>query len=166
MAMLTIRQATAADQPALLTEYMQWVRDGLAEAFGVQMDVAETVAREMDAFECHQPPEGRLLLAVEDGDALGHVCLHRLRPGVAELKRLYVRPDGRRRGVGRALVRALLDEARAAGYERVLLDSPPFAVAAQALYRTLGFRDTAPYPDTQIPPASQARCVFMERLLL
>jgi GNAT superfamily N-acetyltransferase len=166
--MFTIRQATAGDLPsvrALLTEYMQWAHDGIVRDFGVDFDVGAFVEGEMSKIAKYLPPEGRLLLAEEDGGLLGSACLHPIRPGVAEIKRMYVRPGQRRRGVGRALAQALLDEARAAGYEGLLLDSPPFCAEAHALYRSLGFRDTAPYAETEIPPEVHGRWVFMELAL-
>jgi len=63
----------------------------------------------------------------------------------AELKRLWVQPGARGSGAGRALVRRAVEEARAAGYRRIVLDSVPGQEAAQALYRSLGFADAAPY---------------------
>jgi ribosomal protein S18 acetylase RimI-like enzyme len=90
-------------------------------------------------------PAGCLLLA-HVGDAVaGCVGLRPIRPGVAELKRLYVRPAARGRGLARALTIAALDHALAQGYERVVLDTLPSMAAALDLYRSLGFRDVAPY---------------------
>jgi len=80
-------------------------------------------------------------------------------------KRLYVRPPLRRRGVGRALVSRLLDEARAIGYTSLRLDSAGYMTAAHALYRSLGFREIAPYAGSEIPKQFRAHWVFMERLL-
>ena len=73
------------------------------------------------------------------------------------MKRLYVREGYRSGGIGRTLVEALLHEARALGYERVRLDTLPGMDAAERLYRSLGFRDIAPYGVNQVPGA-----VFME----
>ena len=61
------------------------------------------------------------------------------------MKRLYVRPRHRRRGIGQMLVQRALADARAIGYERIVLDTLATMHEAQGLYAGLGFADTAPY---------------------
>ena len=96
----------------------------------------------------------RLLLAEESGVALGCVALRPRSETDCEMKRLYVRPAGRGRGVGRLLAARVVDEARRAGYRRIVLDTLAAMKQAQALYRSLGFRDIAPYYDNPIPGTS------------
>jgi putative acetyltransferase len=90
-------------------------------------------------------PSGRLLLAADGESSLGVVALRALERGDCEMKRLYVRPVGRGLGVGRLLTSKLIDEARLAGYRRIMLDTLPSMAQAQALYRSVGFAEVAPY---------------------
>jgi len=93
----------------------------------------------------YAPPEGRLILAWSAGEAVGCIALRRHDGDAGEMKRLYVRPSARGLSVGRSLVMAIVDEARAIGYRRLCLDTLPEMVAAQALYERLGFRPIAAY---------------------
>jgi ribosomal protein S18 acetylase RimI-like enzyme len=87
------------------------------------------------------------------GDAAGCVGLRRLDSRTAEMKRLYVRPGHRGEGLGRALAEAAIGAARAAGFERIVLDSLPGMREAQRLYRDLHFEEIAPYADRPTPGA-------------
>ena len=102
----------------------------------------------------YAPPGGVLLLAEEGESTLGCVALRRLDDEAAEMKRLYLRPEGRGRGLGLALAQAVLGEARRLGYRRVRLDTVPGMEAAQAIYRSLGFRAIAPYRENPVQGAA------------
>jgi ribosomal protein S18 acetylase RimI-like enzyme len=96
----------------------------------------------------YAPPDGRLLLAHDDGVAMGCVALRNLDDGICEMKRLYVQPRYRDRKVGRDLVLAFLEQARQIGYEAIRLDTFPFMRTAIDLYRSLGFEQIEAYkPD-------------------
>lgn len=90
-------------------------------------------------------PAGRLLLAEEGARVLGVVALRRSSKVDCEMKRLYVRPAGRGLGLGRLLTTTLINEARLAGYQRMLLDTLPSMAEAQSLYRATGFTEIEPY---------------------
>jgi ribosomal protein S18 acetylase RimI-like enzyme len=102
----------------------------------------------------YAPPDGRLLLAEYRGQLAGCIGLHKLDPEICEMKRLYLRPQLRGRGVGRALAEAVIAEARAIGYKKMRLDTvEPVMPNAVALYRRLGFIEIDPYRPNPIAGA-------------
>lgn len=109
---------------------------------------------ELAALPGEYAPPGGVLLIARDGDApAGCVALRALDAGTGEMKRMYVREAYRGGGLGRRLAVAVIEEARNRGYVRVLLDTLPKLAPAIALYRDLGFRETAPYLASPTPGA-------------
>lgn len=93
----------------------------------------------------YAPPEGALLLAMIQGQAAGCVALRKHDDTACEMKRLYVSPEFQGRGLGKALVEAIIDQARHKGYQRMLLDTHPWMYAAMQIYQQAGFREIAAY---------------------
>lgn len=105
----------------------------------------------------YAPPEGEILLARgSTGEPLGCIALRPLSEQVCEMKRLYVDPASRGIGVGKALVEAIIDVSRKAGYREMRLDTLDTMDAAIGLYRSFGFVFTSAYYDTPV-----ANTVFM-----
>lgn len=122
-------------------------------------DFANEVANLPGAYA---PPGGRLLLAHgPGGNALGCVALRPIAAaGSCEIKRLYVLPEARGIGLGRALLDAVLADASRLGYREVRLDTLPDMAEAMTLYCRAGFVPIAPYYDS---PVAGTR--FLGRLL-
>jgi putative acetyltransferase len=101
----------------------------------------------------YAPPAGRLYLAVEAERSAGCIALRKLGTGTCEMKRLYVRPEFRGRGIGRMLSLQVIGEARTIGYRSMMLDTINTMTEAISLYRSLGFQETEPYTHNPIPGA-------------
>ncbi len=139
-----IRQASAPQDlvlaRALFEEYAAWLDEDLC---------FQGFAQELATLPgAYAPPQGRLLLAGLPGDAFGCIALRPLPDDAklaGELKRLYVQPRARGRRWGRRLASAVIDEARAIGYQQLKLDTLARMTEALALYRSLGFVECEPY---------------------
>ena len=96
-------------------------------------------------------PTGVVLLAWDGDKPAGAIACRMFEPGVCEMKRLYVRPDFRGKGIAREMANELIEDARERGYGTMLLDTLASMASARALYRDLGFRPVEPYYDNPLP---------------
>ena len=94
-----------------------------------------------------RPPGGAYYVGFEGSVAVAGGGFRKLGDGLAEIKRMYVRPEARSRGLAAALLRTLEDAIAELGYERARLDSGPKQPHAQRLYRAAGYVEIAPYND-------------------
>ena len=141
-------QFITPDSPELLAATRQIFTE-YATQLGIDLCFQNFDAELADLPGEYSEPRGALLLALVDGEIAGCCGLRALDsvdyPNAAEMKRLYVRKAFRRFGLGRQLADAMLDMARMAGYQSVLLDTLDDMESARALYAELGFEDIPPY---------------------
>lgn len=90
-------------------------------------------------------PAGSLLLAICNGVVAGCAAMRKLDEDTCEMKRLYVRPAFKGKGIGRMLAKAAIDDGIMAGYQRMRLDTIDFMKEALSLYCSMGFREIEPY---------------------
>ena len=148
--MITIEEAhidqQLADAAALFREY--------ASTLGFDLAFQDFEHELASLPGDYAPPYGCILLATREGDPAGCVALRPMQePGVCEMKRLYIRPAHRGTRLGRSLATAIIEAARAAGYERMRLDTVPEMTPAITLYESLGFLDIPPYRHNPIEGA-------------
>lgn len=158
--------AEAAEVARCLAGFLAWLRVRYAGQIWIVDKYFDPVAWQRELAsprEAYPPPGGAMLLASVEQRTAGCVMLRDLGGGVGEMKRMYVMPEFQGYGVGRALSRALLEAATSRGYASVRLDTGPLQPEAQALYRSLGFRDIDCYYDC--PDDLKRALLFMERRL-
>ncbi len=135
-----IRAAQPADEEIVRGLFREY-----ADSLGVDLSFQDFESEVGDPFGFYE-----LVLLTEDGCvALRHIDEH-----TCEMKRLYVRPAARGSGLGRRLAEAVIAAGRERGYDRMLLDTLPSMAAAQRLYESLGFRETAAYRHNPVPGAT------------
>ena len=145
-----IRAAGNADEPAVRALVFGVLRD-----YGLNPDPAAT-DRDLDDIECSYRSHGGGfdVMTTPDGTIIGTVGLMPLGDGRCELRKMYLAPAHRGRGLGRRLLMHALDRARALGFRRVELETAAVLTEAIALYRSFGF---APFtPDHLAPRCDQA----------
>ena len=151
-----LQAASPAEMAAVRELFLEY-----AESLGFSLCFQNFDKELSDLPGDYAPPDGRLLLAEYEGQLAGCVALHKLEPGICEMKRLYLRPQFRGKRLGSALADRVIGEARAIGYQRMRLDTvEPVMKDAVAMYRRLGFKDIDPYRANPI-----AGAMYMEREL-
>jgi len=165
--MVRITQASEHDFPqvrSLFLEYIEWLIPSVETVWEYHIDITpvEAVERDMADIQKFMPPDGRLFLASDNSGVVGCACARTIRPGLAEIKRVYVRPTQRGSGSGRTLIQAIIADFRDAGYTAVRLDTGTFMTAAHKLYRSLGFTDIAPYDESETPKDFRHHAIFLQ----
>lgn len=121
----------------------------LIEEYAASLDLDlsfQDIGREIEQLATgYAPPTGAFLFAEEGGSYVGCVGLRCFSEGVGEVKRLYIAPAARGRGVGRLLAVGIVAAGKRLGYARLLLDTLPSMTEALTLYRSLGFAPTSAY---------------------
>ena len=92
-------------------------------------------------------------------------AFRKLKNDIGEVKRMYIRPNFRGNGFGKALLSKLIDLGKQFGCLKILLDTGEFMTAAQHVYRSAGFREIAKYPTTEVPTEMQPYWIYMEKKL-
>ena len=126
----------------MLREYIDWIALDLSF-----QDIDEELAALPGDYI---PPRGALFVVEDRGRLVAMIGLRPIDGEISEMKRLFVRPEARGRGLAKQLIARVLDEARRLQYAEIRLDTLPMMGDAQALYVALGFQDIAPYYETPI----------------
>lgn len=153
----------AYEQPEVMRTMIQEYVDTLILAvppFASYLQVQHCDAELANLRQKYGKPDGRLYLARADGMPAGTVALRKLDDETCEVKRLYVRPAFRKKGVGSALMEQLLIDAREIGYQYMDLDTLPMLVPGIHLFRKLGFEEISRFNDSPLPGT-----IFMQRKL-
>jgi len=155
----------------LNVEYISWDAEMMLETHNVDLVslldmTAEGYAESLlDHYGSLTAPEGIVYLLQIEGKIEGMGALHRLETDTAEIKRMYIRPKHRGKGLGKRMLRKLIGKAREFGYSAIRLDTGDYMKTAQQLYRAEGFKEIEQYPGCETPEPFLPYSIFMERKL-
>jgi GNAT superfamily N-acetyltransferase len=138
---IKIVQVASEEQLARVRELFQ----EYVESLGFDLDFQNFKTEYAELPGEYAPPHGCLLLAFYGKKIAGCVALRLFSKGICEMKRLYVRPEFRKKGIGKHLSTVIIKKAREIGYRAMRLDTIPTMREANTLYKILGFKNIAPY---------------------
>ncbi|MCG3255888.1 MAG: GNAT family N-acetyltransferase [Candidatus Heimdallarchaeota archaeon] len=119
----------------------------------------------MPELESWVPPRGIIYIVFFDDKIAGMGGLKRNTADIAEIKRMYVKPDFRGKGLGKAIMNQLIGTAKNFGYSKLQLDTGPFMKAAHKIYKSAGFNEIEEYPKAEVPQEVRFDWFFMEKNL-
>ena len=116
-----------------------------AQSLKVNLDFQDFETELMALPGKYGPPDGVLIIALDDGTAVGCAGLRKINEGTCEMKRLYIRDDYKGLGIGKRLSTMIIEEASRLNYHDIRLDTLASLKKALDLYISLGFYDIEPY---------------------
>jgi len=153
--MLKLIEATSGDH----VQEIRGLCKEYAETLGFDLDFQD-YAREFAGLPGeYQAPDGFLMLALWNDEAAGCAAMRKIEDGICEMKRMYVLPKYRGKGIGREMAVRIIEIARSIGYDRMRLDTIDTMTEAISLYDSLGFKEIKPY---RYNPVKGARYLELE----
>lgn len=149
-------------------ELITWIADQLREHY--QIDAVAMIGQTISQYvEAHledlaslKPPNGVVYLLIIEEKIAGMGALRKLREGIGEIKRMYIRPPYRGRGYGKQMLNKLLEAGREIGCATFVLETSQFMAVAQHIYTSAGFVEREEYPASETPPTLRQYQRFME----
>ena len=162
----SIHRATLIE---LCEEYFDWMASELQKDYDIDVSsilgitLRDYVESNVDEFTISLFSDGALYLLREKEEIIGMGALRKLKEGIGEIKRMYIKPEYRGKRLGREMLELLLSKGKEYGFSEIYLETGAFMTTAQGLYRSIGFYDRKGYPETEVPPQLRRYWMFMEK---
>lgn len=145
----------------VIVEYHEWNSTTIEEKFGETYDSQKVLAKDREKVT-EMNEEFRPFLVESDEEPAGGMVLCQLNENISGIKRLYVRPDFRQKGIGHSLLEKAIEVSEKRGNQALRLNTGPHSRAARALYEKIGFKHIPPYPVEELPEQFVPDWTFME----
>jgi ribosomal protein S18 acetylase RimI-like enzyme len=152
----------------LSEEYFNWMASELRKNYDIDVysivgiTLRDYVENNVDEFASSVLSDGVFYLLQVKDKIVGMGALRKLKEGIGEIKRMYIKPEYQGKGFGKKMLQLLLSKGKEFGFSSVYLETGTFMTTAQHLYRSMGFCDREEYPETEVPPQLRHVWLFME----
>jgi ribosomal protein S18 acetylase RimI-like enzyme len=155
----------------LAEDYYNWMACELKKHYGIDVHpvigttLREYVENDVDEFTSSISADGVLYLVQVEDKIVGMGAIRKLKEGIGEIKRMYIKPEYQGKGLGKKMLQLLLDRGREYCFSAIYLETGSFMTTAQHLYRSEGFHNREEYPETEVPQQLRHVWMFMEKRL-
>lgn len=152
-------------------EYLTWIVGEMQKRYNIDMvmlmgiSVQKYVENNIDDFLSYFPPESIYYIIQNNSSIFGMGAIRKLRKGIGEIKRMYIKPEYRGNGYGKEILELLLRKGKEFGFSSIRLDTGEFMVAAHQVYRKAGFQERARYLESEVPEFFLPHWLFMEKFI-
>ncbi len=131
----------------------------------IEQPIRDYAKKSVEELTSLKPPNGEFYIIKLENKIIGMGAFRKLKIGLGEVKRMYIRPEFRGKGFGKLLLKHLLKIGKEFGCSRIFLDTGQFMRAAQQVYLSEGFYERDKYPETEVPLELQPYWIYMEKKL-
>lgn len=150
-------------------EYLTWLASEMQQRYNINTvsilgeSILEYAEKTLEELSSYVPPEGIYYILQIKEKIGGMGALRKLKKDVGEIKRMYIKPEYRKKGYGKAMLIQLLKKGKEFGFSTIRLDTGKFNDAAQYIYRSAGFQERKKYPESEEPAQFQPFWLYMEK---
>ena len=152
-------------------EYLSWIANEVKRHYEIDVisivgqSIRDYAKNQIEELTSYKPPNGIFYILKIKNEIIGMGALRKLRSDTGEVKRMYIKPNLRGKGFGKALLQQLLKIGKEFGCTRIFLDTGRFMTAAQHVYRSAGFQERDEYSESEVPIPMRPYWIYMEKKL-
>lgn len=152
-------------------EYLSWIAKKIKKHYDLDaisilgQSIRDYAKNHIEELTSYKPPSGIFYILKIKNEIIGMGAFRKLRMDTGEVKRMYIKPNFRGKGFGKALLNHLLKKGKEFGCSRILLDTGKFMTAAQHVYRLAGFQERDEYSESEVPIPMRPYWIYMEKNL-